>query len=121
MGQTVALKFLPDEAARDPGRLARFPNEVRIARQVTHPNVCRVYDIGEVDGLPVLSMEFVDGEDLASLPGSRCLEDCWTVNRLGGGQAPGPQPGPQPPPGRLSLPLVFWGIVDPGTRRSTYL
>ena len=67
LGQTVALKFLPDEAARDAGRLARFHNEVRIARQVTHPNVCRVYDIGEVEGLPFLSMEFVDGEDLASL------------------------------------------------------
>jgi predicted Ser/Thr protein kinase len=67
LSQTVALKFLPDEAASDPGRLARFHNEVRIARQVTHPNVCRVYDIGEVDGLPFLSMEFVDGEDLASL------------------------------------------------------
>ncbi|MGA2742123.1 MAG: serine/threonine-protein kinase [Bryobacteraceae bacterium] len=67
LGQTVALKFLPEEAAHDPGRLARFHNEVRIARQVTHPNVCRVYDIGEVDGLPFLSMEFVDGEDLASL------------------------------------------------------
>ncbi len=67
LGQTVALKFLPDEASRDPGRLARFHNEVRIARQVTHPNVCRVYDIGEVDGLPFLSMEFVDGEDLSSL------------------------------------------------------
>ena len=40
---------------------------MRIARQVTHPNVCRVYDIGEVDGLPFLSMEFVDGEDLSSL------------------------------------------------------
>jgi predicted Ser/Thr protein kinase len=67
LGQTVALKFLPGEAAHDPGKLARFHNEVRIARQVTHPNVCRVYDIGEVDGLPFLSMEFVDGEDLASL------------------------------------------------------
>jgi predicted Ser/Thr protein kinase len=67
LGQTVALKFLPEEAARDPGKLARFHNEVRIARQVTHPNVCRVYDIGEVEGLPFLSMEFVDGEDLASL------------------------------------------------------
>ena len=67
LGQTVALKFLPDEAARDAGRLARFHNEVRIARQVTHPNVCRVYDLGEVEGLPFLSMEYVDGEDLASL------------------------------------------------------
>jgi serine/threonine-protein kinase len=67
LGQTVALKFLPEEAAHDPGTLARFHNEVRVARQVTHPNVCRVYDIGEVAGLPFLSMEFVDGEDLASL------------------------------------------------------
>ena len=67
LGQTVALKFLPEEAVHDPGKLARFHNEVRVARQVTHPNVCRVYDIGEVDGLPFLSMEYVDGEDLASL------------------------------------------------------
>ncbi len=67
LGQTVALKFLPEEAAADPGKLARFHNEVRVARHVTHPNVCRVYDIGEVDGVPFLSMEFVDGEDLASL------------------------------------------------------
>ena len=50
-----------------PTRLARFHNEVRIARQVSHPNVCRVYDIGEADGRHFLSMEYVDGEDLASL------------------------------------------------------
>src|SRR5277367_1465908 len=42
LGQTVALKFLPETTAKDPGMLARFYNEVRIARQVTHPNVCRV-------------------------------------------------------------------------------
>ena len=45
----------------------RFLNEVRVARQVSHPNVCRVHDIGEVDGQHFLSMEYVDGEDLASL------------------------------------------------------
>jgi serine/threonine protein kinase len=67
LGQTVALKFLPAEWASDESRLARFRNEVRIARQVSHPNVCRVYDIGEVEGSPYLSMEYVDGEDLASL------------------------------------------------------
>ena len=44
-----------------------FDNEVRIARQVSHPNVCRVYDIGEIDGQLFLSMEYVDGEDLGSL------------------------------------------------------
>jgi Protein kinase domain len=67
LGQTVALKFLPETTAKDPGMLARFYNEVRIARQVTHPNVCRVFDIGDVDGQPFISMQFVDGENLASL------------------------------------------------------
>jgi serine/threonine-protein kinase len=67
LGQTVALKFLPEATAVDPAMLARFHNEVRIARQVTHPNVCRVYDIGEYQGQPFISMEYVDGEDLASL------------------------------------------------------
>src|SRR5579871_7071304 len=50
LGQAVALKFLPETLGRDDRALARFYNEVRIARQVTHPNVCRVYDIGHVDG-----------------------------------------------------------------------
>jgi len=67
LGQLVALKFLPPDVARDPDRLARFHQEVRLARQVSHPNVCRVYDIGDADGYPFISMEFVDGEDLASL------------------------------------------------------
>src|SRR4051812_4670620 len=67
LGQSVALKFLPAELARDPERLARFRAEVRIARQVSHPHVCRVYDVGEADGQPFLTMEYVDGEDLAAL------------------------------------------------------
>ena len=67
LGQPVALKFLPDEAARDEGLLQRFRNEVRIARRVSHPNVCRVYDVGDVDGHTFFTMEYVDGEDLASL------------------------------------------------------
>jgi serine/threonine-protein kinase len=67
LGQPVALKFLPEAAGADPAALARFHNEVRTARQVSHPNVCRVYDIGDIDGQPFLSMEYVDGEDLASL------------------------------------------------------
>jgi len=67
LGQPVALKFLPESLASDDRALARFYNEVRIARQVTHPNVCRVYDIGQAQGLRFISMEFVDGEDLASL------------------------------------------------------
>ncbi len=67
LGQPVALKFLPDAAASDQGMLDRFRNEVRIARRVSHPNVCRVYDVGDVDGQTFFTMEYVDGEDLASL------------------------------------------------------
>jgi hypothetical protein len=67
LGQAVALKFLPDEITHRADRLARFHQEVRLARQVSHPNVCRVYDIAEADGQHFLSMEYVDGEDLASL------------------------------------------------------
>src|SRR5215213_9700762 len=67
LGQSVALKFLPAEAASNQRLLERFHGEVRVARQVSHPNVCRVYDIGQVEGMPFISMEFVDGEDLGSL------------------------------------------------------
>jgi hypothetical protein len=67
LGQPVALKFLSERFARDAAMLAQFHNEVRTARQVSHPNVCRVHDIGEVDGQHFISMEYVDGEDLASL------------------------------------------------------
>jgi len=67
LGQPVALKFLPKHLSGDKERLERFFGEVRNARQVAHPNVCRVYDIAEVDSEHFLSMEYVDGEDLASL------------------------------------------------------
>jgi predicted Ser/Thr protein kinase len=67
LGQPVALKFLPAALERDESRLARFLNEVKLARQVSHPNVCRVYDVGELEGQHFLSMEYVDGEDLGSL------------------------------------------------------
>ena len=53
--------------SRDAGALARFHSEVRIARQVSHPNVCRMFDIGDADGITFLTMEFVDGEDLSSV------------------------------------------------------
>ncbi len=67
LGQRVALKFLPAYRATDSSWRDQFYAEVRIARQISHPNVCRVYDIGESEGRLFLSMEFVDGEDLASL------------------------------------------------------
>ena len=67
LGQAVALKFLPGSLAANSSAVELFRNEVRLARQVSHPNVCRVYDMGEAEGQLFLSMEYVDGEDLASL------------------------------------------------------
>jgi serine/threonine protein kinase len=67
LSQPVALKFLPSHLLSDGAALARFHREVRIARQVSHHNVCRVYDIGEVDGYHFLSMEYIKGEELSSL------------------------------------------------------
>jgi serine/threonine-protein kinase len=65
--QQVALKFLARDLVGDRDRLVRLHQEVRIARQVSHPLVCRVHDIAEVDGETFLTMEFIDGEDLGSL------------------------------------------------------
>src|SRR3954463_2634710 len=59
LDQPVALKFLP-RGASDPARLAQFHNELRVARQVSHKNVCRLYDLGEADGRRFLTMEYVD-------------------------------------------------------------
>src|SRR5258708_1495620 len=67
LGQPVALKFLSEHLASDSKALERLYREVRIARQVSHPNVCRVYDVGDLDGQHFLSMEFIKGEELSSL------------------------------------------------------
>jgi serine/threonine-protein kinase len=67
LGQPVALKFLPEGPAHDADLLRRFRKEVRIAREVSHPNVCRVHDLVAVDGQSFLTMEYIDGEDLAAL------------------------------------------------------
>lgn len=71
LGQSVALKFLSPQLSHDKAMLTRFLGEVRTARQVSHPNVCRVHDIGEITTATgtqhFLSMEYVDGEDLSSL------------------------------------------------------
>jgi len=67
LDQQVALKFLPARLARDPRLLSRLHDEVRLGRQVAHPNVCRTYDIVDADGAHFVSMEYVDGEDLSRL------------------------------------------------------
>lgn len=66
LGQPVALKFLPRALEGEPARLSGFLEEVRAARQVSHPNVCRVYDVGEASHRRFLTMEYVDGEDLGT-------------------------------------------------------
>ena len=65
--QPVALKFLPERLSADAEALARFLREVSVARQISHRHVCRVYDAGEWEGQHFLSMEYVRGEELASL------------------------------------------------------
>ncbi len=66
LDQPIALKFLSDAAAVDAARLAQLRGEVRTARLVSHPNVCRVHDVGEADGHYFLTMEYIAGEDLAA-------------------------------------------------------
>lgn len=69
LGQPVALKFLPSRQFAHPEAAQFVYDEVRIGRQIAHPNVCRVYDVFEIDGRPFIEMELVEGEDLASLIG----------------------------------------------------
>lgn len=86
LDQTVALKFIWQDRAKNPIWLARLRNEASVARRVTHPNVCRIHDIGEVDGSAFISMEYVDGENLASLlrrigklPRDKVVQIAWQL------------------------------------------